>query len=427
MLGRVSGLGILGAVVLAVSAAGSAGAANHTSQRHGRGHLRRPLVHRREVRHVRRAANRLTPFRVRESSLTQGGRLIYWRATLNKSFSVTTFAHQERSLCLLLLGPAHGFLSGRICLVAGAKAGDGPRLVYQRILHGKASPGRFVGSLSKPNATSFTASFTPAEIGRTYSSVRWQVLNSVAPPACTPGPGSGCHTLYPQQARLLRMHTPRLVGCVPSGSSLVLSGPSNRKVIALTFDDGPWNDPPTADFLNVLERNHVVATFFEIGNQISTYDPGGALERRMLADGDMIGDHSWTHPDMTGLSASEQTSQLEMTANAIAQATGGFHTCFWRPPYGAQNSSLVSLARSLGLITINWDVDTVDWSTPGTATIYQRAVSGAHNGAIILQHFGGGPRQETLDALPEEITTLRSEGYQFVTIPQLLGLHLLYK
>ena len=134
-----------------------------------------------------------------------------------------------------------------------------------------------------------------------------------------------------------------------------------------------------------------------------------------------------TVADMTGLSASEQTSQLEMTANAITQATHGFHTCIWRPPYGSQNSSLVSLARSLGLITINWDVDTVDWSTPGTATIYQRAVDGAHNGAIILQHFGGGPRQETLDALPEEITTLRSEGYSFVTIPELLGLHLIYK
>jgi peptidoglycan/xylan/chitin deacetylase (PgdA/CDA1 family) len=427
MLRRVAGWGIFAGVLLAVSAAASAGATTHVSGHLRHRHLTRAHEQRREVRHGGRVAARLTPFRVRHSSFTQGGRLLYWRATLNRPFSVTTFEHQDRSLCLLLMGPAHGFLSGRICLVAGAKPGDSPRLVYQKILHGKAGPGRFVGSLSKPSATSFTATFSPAEIGRGYSSVRWQVLDSVAPPACTPEPGSGCHTLYPRQARLLRMHTPRLVGCVPSGSSLVFGGPSNRKVIALTFDDGPWNDPPTADFLNVLEHDHVVATFFEIGDQISTYDPGGTLERRMLADGDMIGDHTWTHPDMTGLSPGEQTSQLEMTASAISRATGGFHTCIWRPPYGSENSSLVSLARSLGLITINWDVDTVDWSTPGTATIYQRAVSGAHNGAIILQHFGGGPRQETLDALPEEITTLRSEDYRFVTIPQLLGLRLLYK
>jgi peptidoglycan/xylan/chitin deacetylase (PgdA/CDA1 family) len=146
----------------------------------------------------------------------------------------------------------------------------------------------------------------------------------------------------------------------------------------------------------------------------------------MLADGDMIGDHTWTHPDMTRLSASAQRSQLVQTMQAIQQKTG-FRTCIWRPPYGAFNAPLVSLARSLGLITIQWDVDTVDWSLPGTPTIYQRAVSGAHNGAIILQHFGGGPRYQTLAAVPHEITTLRREGYRFVTIPQMLGLRLIYK
>jgi peptidoglycan/xylan/chitin deacetylase (PgdA/CDA1 family) len=346
---------------------------------------------------------------------------------MHQAFSATTFKAQRRSLCLLLEGPAHGYLSGRACVVAGAQKGDGPRLVFQKLDHGKAKAGRYIGAVDKPNATSFTATFTPASIDHTYRALRWQIISSVAPPACVPTPKSGCHTLYPHQAKLLHLHVPKAVGCAASGPSLIFHGPSNRKVIALTFDDGPWNDPPTADYLNVLEHNHAVATFFEIGDQISTYDPGGTLEKRMLADGDSIGDHTWTHPDMTGLSASEQSSQILMTANAIQQATGGFKTCFWRPPYGSQNSSVVSNARSLGFITIIWDVDTVDWSTPGTATIYQRAVSGAHNGAIILQHFGGGPRQETLDALPEEITTLRSEGYSFVTIPELLGLHTIYK
>lgn len=372
------------------------------------------------------AASQLRPFHVRTTSLSQGGRVLYWRLTLHRSFSVTTFKRERRSVCLLIEGPKHDFLSGRACLVPGAHPGDGPRLVFQKMSHGHAEPGRFIGKVRKPSGTSLTATFTPAEIDHRYRALRWQVLSNVAPPACTRSPAR-CRSLYPSRSELLRLHTPRLVGCVPRGNSLVYSGPSNRKEIALTFDDGPWNDPPTADFLNVLERYHAVATFFEIGDQISTYDPGGALERRMLADGDMVGDHTWTHPDMTGLSASEQTSQLLQTASAIRGATHGFRPCLWRPPYGSQNSALVSLARGLGLLTIQWDVDTVDWSTPGTATIYQRAVDGAHNGAIILQHFGGGPRQETLDAVPEEITTLRGEGYRLVTIPQLLGLHLIYK
>ncbi len=75
---------------------------------------------------------------------------------------------------------------------------------------------------------------------------------------------------------------------------------------------------------------------------------------------------------------------------AIQRKTG-FRTCLWRPPYEAYDSQVDDLARSLGLLTINYDVDTQDYKLPGTAAIYQRAVSGAHNGAIILQHFGGGP------------------------------------
>ena len=82
---------------------------------------------------------------------------------------------------------------------------------------------------------------------------------------------------------------------------------------------------------------------------------------------------------------------------------------------------------ALGFTTIQWDVDTVDWSRPGTATIERRAIGGAHPGAIILQHDGGGDRSETLAALPDEITTLEREGYHFVTVTQLLGQKLIYK
>jgi peptidoglycan/xylan/chitin deacetylase (PgdA/CDA1 family) len=74
-----------------------------------------------------------------------------------------------------------------------------------------------------------------------------------------------------------------------------------------------------------------------------------------------------------------------------------------------------------------WDVDPRDWSLPGVGAIYGNVVSNAHNGAIVLQHFGGGPRQQTLEALPKEISTLRTEGYRFVTVDQLMGLQLLYR
>jgi peptidoglycan/xylan/chitin deacetylase (PgdA/CDA1 family) len=360
--------------------------------------------------------------------LTQEGKRLDWSVELTTSLSLLGMKHERRNLCLLIEWPANGQLRGELC----AKAGTGKhfrKLVYRKVTDGHLG-GRHIisASIKKPTSNQLEASFLPSAIGLHYWRVRWQVITAVPGPGCTgqPSAPSRCRSLYPHHGRILRMHIPRLVGCVARGSSLVFSGPSRRHDIALTFDDGPWPDPPSIDFVRALERYHVPATFFEIGEQISQYDPSGSVERRMLAEGDMIGDHTWSHPNMTGLSPSEQRSQLEMTLQAIQRQTG-FRTCIWRPPYGASNSQVVSLARSLGLITIQWDVDTVDWSQPGTATIYQRAVSGAHNGAIILQHFGGGPRYQTLAAVPQEIRTLRRRGYHFVTIPQMLGLRLIYK
>lgn len=369
------------------------------------------------------------PLHIRSASLAQQGQQLEWKVQLGRGIEVRTLAKQHRSLCLLIEPPHHHTVLGRVCVVPPAGKGQGPRLVYRSASATKSGWRVIDATVKRPTSSQVDATFLPSEAHISYKPLHWQTLSSVAPPACTPTAHNPnlCADLFPKKPGTANLHNPQPVGCVPSGPSEVFSGPSNKHEIALTFDDGPWNDPPTVDFLKVLEHYHVVATFFEIGDQISTYDPGGTLERRMLADGDMIGDHTWTHPDMTTLSASEQRSQILQTADAIQSATHGFRPCFWRPPYGSANSQVISEARSLGFITIQWDVDTVDWSQPGTDTIYQRAVNGAHNGAIILQHFGGGPRQETLQALPREIQTLKARGYRFVTIPQMLGLKLRYQ
>lgn len=223
-----------------------------------------------------------------------------------------------------------------------------------------------------------------------------------------------------------RTHARRLIGCVAAGPSEVFQGSASRHELALTFDDGPWDDPPSIDFVRLLAREHVPATFFEIGSEIPTYDPHGTVERAMLADHDMIGDHTWSHPDMVSLSVARQRQELRWTIDVIRDRTG-FTPCLWRPPYGDIDKQLVALARSMGMLTVMWDVDPDDWTLPGSAVIYQRVVSAAHNGAIVIQHFGGGPRTETLAALPEEIATLRREGYRFVTVAQLLNLRLVYR
>jgi peptidoglycan/xylan/chitin deacetylase (PgdA/CDA1 family) len=226
------------------------------------------------------------------------------------------------------------------------------------------------------------------------------------------------------QAMLLRRHTPRLVGCSPSGPPFVFHGSSTRRAVALTFDDGPGPDTPK--FVGVLEREHVRATFFQIGDLVARFGRGGAVERRMLADGDMIGDETWSHVDVAG-DGTFAANQIRFTAAAISRATGGFEPCLFRAPYGAISGALIAEARALGFTTIQWDVDPRDWSRPGAIAIYRGVVDRAHNGAIILQHDGGGDRSETLAALTREIETLRNRRYAFVTITELLSQRPVYR
>jgi peptidoglycan/xylan/chitin deacetylase (PgdA/CDA1 family) len=367
------------------------------------------------------------PLTVASSSLAQQGQQVTWKLQMNAPFSPAALARSGRSLCLLLQRISNGSVTGQLCVLGASAGGRSPQIVYQRV--GRNGPGTAVkvnAGVTRAGSRTLTATFKPTSFGMAYRNVRWQVMNTLKPPACTPPKPNrvGCLTLFPAKPALAQLHTPQLVGCVPSGAPFVNSGPSNRRVVALTFDDGPWYDTP--QFLDILERYHVVGTFFEIGEQISTYGEGGAVERRMLADGDMIGDHTWSHPDVSRGGAFA-AGQINAAAAAIKQATRGFQPCLFRAPYGAVSSALIGEARSMGFTTIQWDVDPTDWARPGTSAIYNRVVGGAHPGAIILQHDGGGDRSETLAALPQEIQTLKARGYGFVTVTQLLGQKLIYR
>ena len=145
-----------------------------------------------------------------------------------------------------------------------------------------------------------------------------------------------------------------------------------------------------------------------------------ATMRQILAEGNELGDHTMNHVEYPGY------SQIAGAAARIGEYTH-FKPCLFRPPGGAVNSSVIATAGSLGMRTINWDVDPRDWSTPGTGAIYCNIVANARPGSIILMHDGGGPRGETLAALPAIIDTLRARGYGFATVSELLGYRLLYK
>jgi peptidoglycan/xylan/chitin deacetylase (PgdA/CDA1 family) len=363
-------------------------------------------------------------------SLLQDGRDVVWRIELVEPFSPGALRSGGRSLCLLLERAANGAVASEVCLAGPPRGARTPQLISVPVTSLGRGPGRAIAAtVTRAGARELTASFLPLSVGLGYHPLRWQVISTIAGPGCVPAApgGSGCATLSPAKPARVRLHTPRLVGCAPTGPEWVFNGPRTKREIALTFDDGPWWEPPASRFVGLLARERVPATFFEIGDQIATYDPQGRIERKMLADGDMIGDHTWSHPDLLGLSAAQQREQLARAATAIRRATGGFEPCLFRAPYGAVDSRVVALARSMGFATIQWDVDPRDWALPGVGAIIENVVANAHDGAIVLQHFGGGPRYETLDALPREIADLRAKGYRLVTLTQMLGYKLVYR
>lgn len=205
----------------------------------------------------------------------------------------------------------------------------------------------------------------------------------------------------------------RITGCVSRGDTAYRQGPARREV-AIGFDDGPASDTPA--FVTMLEHSHAQATFFMIGEQVSaTYK---AMLLRELRNGDVLGDHTFKHPELTKVS--DVRSELQ-TPLAIIRSLTGYTPCVFRPPYGAYDQSVLDIARSLGLATVLWDVDPADYTLPGATAIEQRVLEQVTPGSIVISHDGGGPRGQTLAAYPAIISALRARGYRIVTIPELLG------
>jgi peptidoglycan/xylan/chitin deacetylase (PgdA/CDA1 family) len=206
----------------------------------------------------------------------------------------------------------------------------------------------------------------------------------------------------------------RAISSVLAYTPFVKAGGDRAREIALTFDDGPG--PYTPGVLDVLERLHVNATFFEIGEMLRYFS---ASTLRELRDGDVIGDHTETHPEMARLSAHEQREEL-FEQLARIELLGGPRPLLFRPPYGSYNATTMRELHTLHMLMVLWSVDTDDYLQPGVSVIVRRALAGAQPGAIILMHDAGGTRTQTIQALPLIIRALRARGFKLVTVPQLL-------
>ena len=140
---------------------------------------------------------------------------------------------------------------------------------------------------------------------------------------------------------------------------------------------------------------------------------------RELQMGDVIGDHTETHPPIALLPPAAQQNQIVAQTEWLHKYGSPFPR-LWRPPYGSYNTTTLAILHRLHMLMVLWTIDTDDYLRPGVAVIVHRALAGARPGAIILMHDAGGDRTQTIAALPQIVHALRARGYRLVTVPQLI-------
>ncbi len=190
--------------------------------------------------------------------------------------------------------------------------------------------------------------------------------------------------------------------------------PPKDKVIALTFDDGPWPQS-TAQVLDILKKENIKGTFFIVGQNLKIYPE---LGKRVVNEGHTIANHTWHHWYHY---MNPQTSAFEIdnTSNLIYQVTG-VKTTLFRPPGGIKTNGPYNYAKNQKYATIMWSSDSNDYSRPPVSRLISNVMREAKPGGIVLMHDGGGNRSNTVQALPQIINNFRKQGYRFVTIPELL-------
>lgn len=185
----------------------------------------------------------------------------------------------------------------------------------------------------------------------------------------------------------------------------------NRPMIALTFDDGPG--PGTLRILKALEAVDGRATFCMVGDRVNDY----ARTARMVAEqGSEIATHTLTHPNLAKLSAAEVRAELEESIAAIEQVTG-VRPGVLRPPYGSTSAEVQQVCRELGVVIANWNVDTEDWRVRDADAILNHVLDNARDGAIVLCH---DLYPETAAAMERAVAALAEQGYQLVSVSELL-------
>jgi peptidoglycan/xylan/chitin deacetylase (PgdA/CDA1 family) len=211
-----------------------------------------------------------------------------------------------------------------------------------------------------------------------------------------------------------------------SYSDAIITVPVTRKVVALTFDDGP-NPPNTEALLDVLAQHDVKATFFLKGRNVEAF-PGSVLA--VAGAGHEIGNHSYSHRPMISLSKEDMLDEVVRT-NQLIENLLGYRPALMRPPYGAQGPGLKMALEELGMPSILMSTNGADWEVFDPPLIASRVLENIEPGSIILLHDGHGDvddpnaqdsRAATVAATGIIIEALAAQGYRFVTVGELMAM-----
>ena len=182
-----------------------------------------------------------------------------------------------------------------------------------------------------------------------------------------------------------------------------------KMLAALTFDDGPFPET-TPRLLDILQQKDVLATFFELGSKVNAYPD---ITKRVEKEAHEVASHTMYHQNLIRIPATAAESDINEAKSAIKN-TIGHDPIYTRPPYGNTNDTV---RATVGTPIILWSVDTEDWKSKDVNSIVATAMSEVHDGAIILMH---DIYPTTVDAVPILIDTLRNNGYELVTISELI-------
>lgn len=192
----------------------------------------------------------------------------------------------------------------------------------------------------------------------------------------------------------------------------IYSVETDEKKVALTFD-AAWGDDYTLGILDILDKHDIKGTFFLVGFWV---DKHPEHVKEISNRGHEIGNHSTNHPYMTQISDDEVVKELKTTSDKIEELTGNRPVLF-RPPFGDYDDRVINLCRENGYYVIQWDVDSLDWKELGVQPVVDRVTRNVRNGSIVLFHNNA---KYILEFLPIVVERLKEEGYEFVTVSELI-------